>query len=42
MIYDFEVSDKPGSKNFITISKPVFQRLIDGRTKGLLLRPLAQ
>lgn len=40
MIYDFEVSDKPGNKNFITISKPVLQRLIDGKTKGLLLRPL--
>ena len=40
MIYDFDVSDKSGSKNFITISKPVLQRLIDGRTKGLLIRPL--
>jgi hypothetical protein len=40
MIYDAELNDKSGSKNFITISKPVLQRLIDGRTKGLLIRPL--
>jgi hypothetical protein len=40
MIFDAEVSDKPGSKNFITISKPVLQRLLDGKTKGLLIRPL--
>ena len=40
MIYDSEVSDHPGSKNLITISKPVMQRLIDGKTKGLLIRPL--
>lgn len=40
MIFDSEVYDQPGSKNFITISKPVLQRLIDGRTKGILIRPL--
>ena len=40
MIYDFDVSEKPGGKNYITISKPVLQRLFSGRTKGLLLRPL--
>ena len=40
MIYDTEVSEKPGAKNFITISKPVLQRLIDGKTKGVLIRPL--
>lgn len=40
MIYDLDVNDKPGGKNFITISKPVLQRLLDGKTKGLLLRPL--
>ena len=38
MIYDAELNYKPGSKNFIT--KPVLQRLIDGKTKGLLIRPL--
>jgi hypothetical protein len=40
MIYDSEVSVFPGSKTLITISKPVMQRLIDGKTKGLLIRPL--
>ena len=40
MIFDLDVSDEPGSKNFITISKPVLQRMMDGKTKGLLLRPL--
>jgi hypothetical protein len=40
MIYDVDLSYEPGSKNFITISKPVLQRMLDGTTKGLLLRPL--
>ena len=40
MIYDTEISDKPGSKNFIIISKPVLQRILDGKTIGLLIRPL--
>lgn len=40
MIYDTEISTEPGSKNFITISKPVLQRMIEGKTKGLLIRPL--
>jgi hypothetical protein len=40
MIYDFDVSEEPGSKNYITISKPVLQRLFEGKTKGLLIRPL--
>ena len=40
MIYDTEVAEKQGSKNFITISKPVLQRMINGKTKGLLIRPL--
>ena len=40
MTFDEEMSEEPGNKNFITISKPVLQRLLDGRTKGLLIRPL--
>ena len=40
MIFDADLTDDPGSKNFITISKPVLQRLLDGKTKGLLIRPL--
>jgi hypothetical protein len=40
MIYDLEVNEGPGEKNYVTISKPVLQRLLSGKTKGLLLRPL--
>ena len=40
MIYDTEPAGKKGAKNFITISRPVLQRLLDGTTKGLLIRPL--
>jgi hypothetical protein len=40
MIYDKELDDLPDSKNFITISQPVMQRLLNGTTKGLLIRPL--
>jgi hypothetical protein len=40
MIYDTEVSEEQGGKTYITISKPVLQRLLNGKTKGLLIRPL--
>lgn len=40
MIYDIKLDDKQGIKNFITISQPVMQRLFNGTTKGLLIRPL--
>ncbi|MDQ4141892.1 MAG: hypothetical protein M3142_15400, partial [Bacteroidota bacterium] len=40
MIFDIELDKKPGNKNFITISRPAMQRLLDGTTKGLLIRPL--
>lgn len=40
MVIDVKLLEEPGSKNFITISKPVLQRLLDGKTKGLLIRPL--
>jgi hypothetical protein len=40
MIIDINVKDGKGSKNLITISQPVLQRMIDGRTKGIILRPL--
>lgn len=40
MIMDIAVAPERGSKNLITISKPVLQRLIDGKTLGLALRPL--
>jgi hypothetical protein len=40
MIFDAQVADESGHKNFITISRPVMQRLLSGETKGLLIRPL--
>jgi hypothetical protein len=40
MMYDLDVAGEPGAKNFVTISKPVLNRLLEGRTKGLLIRPL--
>ena len=40
MIYDIKLDEKAGSKNYITISQPVMQRLLNGTTKGLLIRPL--
>ncbi len=40
MIFDVELSEERGGKSFITLSRPVMQRLLDGTTKGLLIRPL--
>lgn len=40
MIIDIDVSEKQGDKTFITISNPVLQRLIDGTTLGIAIRPL--
>ncbi|MEG8947831.1 hypothetical protein [Rosettibacter firmus] len=40
MIIDVSVNNRKGEKNYITISKPVLQRLIDGKTKGLAIKPL--
>jgi hypothetical protein len=40
MMYDLDIVQERGGKNYITISNPVLQRLLDGRTKGLLLCPL--
>ncbi len=40
MIFDADLTEEPGSKNYITVSRPVMQRLLDGTTKGLLIRPL--
>lgn len=40
MVIDLELSDKPGGKAYFTLPRPVMQRLLDGRTKGLLIRPL--
>lgn len=40
MLFDTEINEKKNGKTFITISKPVLQRMISGKTKGLLMRPL--
>lgn len=40
MIFDAEVSEEQRGKTFITLSRPVMQRLLDGTTKGLLIKPL--
>jgi len=40
MIIDGEVRPERGEKTYFTISRPVLQRLLDGRTHGLALRSL--
>jgi hypothetical protein len=40
MIIDYPVSEGDGGKTYLTISKPVLQRLIDGRTLGIAIKPL--
>ena len=40
MVFDTEVSGEFGSKTLVTIPRPVLQRMLDGKTKGLLIRPL--
>ena len=40
MVYSFEVNEELVGKNYINISQPVLQRLINGTTKGLLIRPI--
>ncbi len=40
MIIDVEVNDTRGGSTLITLSRPVLQRLLDGRTKGIVLVPL--
>jgi hypothetical protein len=40
MVVDWPVTEAPGGKTMFTISRPVLQRLIDGRSVGLAVRPL--
>lgn len=40
MIFDAVPAPAPGGKTRITLSRPVMQRLLDGTTRGLLIRPL--
>ncbi len=37
---DLDLAAKRGEKTYLTLPRPVMQRLIDGRTKGLVIRPL--
>jgi hypothetical protein len=39
-IIDYPVADGDGERTHLTISRPVLQRLLDGRTLGIALRPL--
>ncbi len=40
MIIDVAVDGRRGAKNLVTISRPVLQRMLDGRTLGLAIKPL--
>jgi hypothetical protein len=40
MIIDWPITEGDGGKSYLTISRPVLQRLIDGRTLGIALKPL--
>jgi hypothetical protein len=40
MIIDWPLSEGDGAKTYFTISKPVLQRLIDGKTLGIAIKPL--
>ena len=40
MIQDVDVAPAPGGKTFITLPRPVMQRLLDGTTKGIVISPL--
>jgi hypothetical protein len=40
MVIDWAVEEAPGARTHFTISRPVLQRLVDGRTLGLAIRPL--
>jgi hypothetical protein len=40
MIIDWPVTEGDGGKTYFTISRPVLQRLIDGRALGIAIKPL--
>lgn len=40
MTIDLELAAEPGGRALFTLPRPVLQRLLDGRTRGLLIRPL--
>ena len=40
MIFDDSVTWDKSGKAFFTISRPVLQRLVDGKTLGIVIKPL--
>lgn len=40
MIIDWPITEGDGGKTFLTIGHPVLQRLIDGKTLGIAIKPL--
>jgi hypothetical protein len=40
MIIDYEVTEGDGGKTWLTIGKPVLQRMLDGKTLGIAIKPL--
>lgn len=40
MIIDYPVTEGDGGKTYLTISKPVLQRMVDGKTLGIAIKPL--
>jgi hypothetical protein len=40
MIIDWPVTEGDGEKTYLTISRPVLQRMIDGKTLGIAIKPL--
>ncbi len=40
MIIDVEITHAPGGRTYATIPRPVMQRLLDGQTRGIAIRPL--
>lgn len=40
MIIDSPITEGDGGKSYLTISRPVLQRMVDGRTRGIALEPL--
>jgi hypothetical protein len=40
MVIDLDLAPAPGERTLLTLPRPVMQRLIDGRTHGLAIRPL--
>jgi len=40
MIQDVDIAPAPGGKTYVVLPRPVLQRLLDGTTKSIALRPL--